>query len=388
LKRGLWIVPISAGFVAVLVGFSSSVAIVLQAAQAAGTTPAQAASWIFALSIAMGVSSMGLSWWSRMPVLTAWSTPGAALLVTSLPGVPLAEAIGAFMVCGVMITAIGLSGAFEAWVGRLPIGIAAAMLAGVLLRFGIDIAEGAKLDPLLVIGMALAFFLGKRWLSRYAVPLTLLVGLGLAAGFGQLDFSRLQWALTVPQWVSPQFSWSAVVGIAVPLFVVTMASQNLPGLAVLRASGYEPRVSPIITTTGVVTILGAPFGGFAINLAAITAALCASTEGHPDPAQRYKASFAAGAFYLVAGLFGASVVALFAAMPKALVMAIAGLALLGTIANALESALKQIDQRDAALVCFLVSASGVSFFGVGAAFWGLLAGLLVLGLLKRETPFR
>jgi benzoate membrane transport protein len=372
-----------AAFVAVLVGFTSSVAIVLQAAQAAEASPAQAASWLLALSVAMGVGSIWMSWRTRMPILMAWSTPGAAVLATSLVGVPMSEAIGAFVLCGVLIMATGVSGVFERFASRLPLGVAAAMLAGVLLKFGIDIAVGAKADPALVIVMGLVFFLGKRWLSRYAVPLTLAGGLIWAGAAGTIEFSKLDLALSMPVWTTPSFSLSSFIGITVPLFIVTMASQNLPGLAVLKASGYAPNTSPVITASGVVTTLAAPFGGFAVNLAAITAALCASAQAHPDPRQRYKASLIAGALYVLAGMFGASVVALFAAVPKALVMAIAGLALLGTIASALESALKEPAQRDAALLTFLVSASGVSFFGVGAAFWGLVAGLVVLGFQTR-----
>jgi benzoate membrane transport protein len=371
---------LTAGFVAVLVGYTSSVVVVFQAAAALGATPAQTASWIWALGLGMGLTSLGLSVWYRQPVLTAWSTPGAAVLVTAGVGVPMAEAVGAFLVCALLITLAGATGAFARVMHRLPVSLASALLAGVLVRFCFDAFGALQHSPLLVGSMFGAYLLGRRWWPRYAVPGVLLVGVVLAAAQGQLHFEGVQWQLTQPVFTAPQFSWAATIGIALPLFVVTMASQNLPGVAAQRAAGYSTPVSPVIATTGVVTALLAPFGGYALNLAAITAAICMGREAHPDPAQRWWASATAGVLYIATGLLGGAVVALVAAFPKALVLALAGLALLGTLGAGLATALKDDNQREAALITFVVSASGLSLWGVGAAFWGVVAGLLALAV--------
>ncbi|MFG6467793.1 benzoate/H(+) symporter BenE family transporter [Roseateles sp. BYS87W] len=364
-----------AGFVAVLVGYTSSVAIIFQATVALGATPAQTASWLWALGLGMGVTSLGLSWWTRQPVLVAWSTPGAALLA-STSGLAMPEAIGAFIVCGLLMAWAGASGVFERLMDRIPVAIASALLAGVLARFGLDAVGSVKTAPELVLAMAAAFLLGRRLWPRYAVPGVLLAGVAVALAQGRLhlagvDTSHL-WA--VPVWTSPQFSWHATVGVALPLFIVTMASQNLPGVAAQRASGYSTPVSASVAVTGAATTLLAPFGGYALNLAAITAAICMGREAHEDPARRYTASMAAGVFYLVVGVAGGAVAVALSAFPRELVAAIAGLALLGTIAGALGTALKDEGHRDAAILTFLVCLSGFSAFGIGAAFWGVVAG--------------
>lgn len=373
-----------AGFVAVLVGFTSSVVIVFAAAQALGATPAQATSWIWALGIGMGVTTIGLSWWYREPVLTAWSTPGAAL-IAGTSGVAMGEAVGAFMACGGLIVLAGATRLFERVMDRIPQAIAAALLAGVLARFGLDAAGAVKTAPLLVIAMALIFLAGRRWWPRYAVPGVLLAGLAVAAGEGRMQWSRLAWEAAVPVWTTPVFSGSAFVGIALPLFVVTMASQNLPGVAAQRAAGYRTPVSAPVTTTGIATVLLAPFGGYTFNLAAITAAICMGREAHEDPARRYTASIAAGMFYIVIGLVGGAVIGLLQAFPRELVLAVAGLALLGTISGGLAAALKDERHRDAAGLTFLVTLSGVSLGGVGSAFWGVVAGAFAL-LVQQWRP--
>ena len=375
---------IAAGFVTVLVGFASSAAIVFQAAQALGATPAQTASWMWALGIGMGLTCIGLSWRWKMPVVTAWSTPGAAVLATSAAGVPMAEAVGGFLLSAALIAVAGFSGIFERMLGRIPLSLAAAMLAGVLLRFGIDAFAAVQLQPALVLAMLAAWLAARRWWPRYAVILTLLAGIAVAAGSGLLHTAGLRLELARPVWTTPAFSLASVFGVALPLFVVTMASQNVPGVAVIRASGYAVPVSPAIGWTGVATGLLAPFGGYALNLAAITAAICMGPDAHPDPARRWRAAVWAGVFYLAIGLFGATVAGLFAAFPQALVAAIAGIALLGTLGNSLASALGEEDGREAALVTFLVTASGLSLFGVGAAFWGLVAGVVVRVALRRS----
>ena len=371
-----------AGFVAVLVGFTSSVVIVFQGAAALGATPGQTASWIWALGLGMGLTSLGLSLHYRQPVLTAWSTPGAALLVTAGAGVNMAEAVGAFMVCALLITVAGASGVFERAMNRIPQALASALLAGVLARFAFDAFAAAQADLALVVAMFVAYLLGRRAWPRYAVPGVLLVGVVMALARGQTDFAAVPWQLATPVFTLPDFSLAATIGIALPLFVVTMASQNLPGVAAQRAAGYATPVSPVITTTGLATLVLAPFGAFSLGLAAITAAICQGREAHADPARRWVASAAAGVFYIVTGLLAGAVVGLIAALPKVLVLALAGLALLGTIGAGLAAAMKDDAQREPALITFVVSASGLTLWGVGPAFWGVLAGALAWAVLR------
>ena len=374
---------VAAGFVTVLVGFASSAAIVFQAAQALGATPAQTASWMWALGIGMGLTCISLSLRWKMPVVTAWSTPGAAVLVTSAAGVPMDEAVAGFLVSAVLIAVAGFSGLFERMLGRIPLSLASAMLAGVLLRFGIDAFTSIQTQPVLVLSMLATWLLTRRWWPRYAIIATLLVGIAVAAATSQLQLAGLRLELAQPVWTTPRPSLASVLGVALPLFVVTMASQNVPGVAVIRASGYAVPVSPAIGWTGAANVVLVPFGGFALNLAAITAAICMGPEAHPDPARRYVAAVWAGVFYLLVGVFGATVAGLFAAFPTELVLAIAGIALFGTLGNSLATALHAVDEREAALVTFLVTASGLSLLGIGAAFWGLVAGVIVRLVLHR-----
>ena len=384
--RDLSLSAVVAGFVAVLVGYTSSVAIVFQAAQALGATAAQTASWMWALGLAMGVSCIGLSLHYRQPVLTAWCTPGAALLAAT-QGVTLPEATGAFIVCAVLIVLSGATGLFERLMDKVPMAVAAALLAGVLTRFGLDAVLSVRTAPGLVLVMVAAFLAGRRWWPRYAVPAVLVAGIGVAAAQDRLALGGIAWAWATPQFVMPRFTWGSVVGLALPLFIVTMASQNLPGVAAQRAAGYQIPVSPVTTATGLVTLVLAPFGAFAINLAAITAAICMSPEAHADPARRYTAPVMAGIFYTLLGLAGGAVVGLLAAFPKELVAAVAGLALLGTIAGGLHQALAEPRHRDAAALTFLVTLSGVSLLGIGAAFWGVVAGSLALAV-QHWRPLR
>ncbi|MDT9000087.1 benzoate/H(+) symporter BenE family transporter [Paucibacter sp. APW11] len=375
--RDLSVPAAVAGFVAVLVGFTSSVAIVFQAAQALGATSSQTASWMWALGLGMGLTSIGLSLWTRQPVLTAWSTPGAALIAAT-SGLDMAEATGAFLVCGALILLAGLTRAFERVMDRIPVAIASALLAGVLARFGLDAVNATRSAPGLVLVMAGAFLLGRRFWPRYAVPGVLLAGVVVALLQGRLHLGSVQWAWAEPVWITPRFSLQALIGLALPLFLVTMASQNLPGVAAQRASGYQTPISPSISATGLATLLLAPFGGYAFNLAAITAAICMGREAHEDPARRYTAAVMAGLFYLAVGLAGGAVVGLLAAFPRELVAAVAGLALLGTIGGGLAAALKDERHRDAAILTFLVTLSGLSLLGIGSAFWGVVAGTVSL----------
>ena len=383
LLKDLSLSAIAAGFVTVLVGFASSAVIVFQAAQSLGASPAEISSWMWALGLGMGLTCIGLSLRYRMPVVTAWSTPGAAMLISSAAGLPLSDAIGAFLLSALLIAACGFSGFFERMISRIPVSLASGMLAGVLLRFGLEAFGAMKTQLGMVLTMFVVYLLARRLLPRYAVILTLLVGIAFAAGLGLLRVDGLSLELAKPIFIAPTFSLAAVVGIALPLFIVTMASQNVPGVAVIRASGYAIPISPVIGWTGVANLLLAPFGAFALNLAAITAAICMGREAHEDASRRYVAAIAAGAFYVVVGLFGATVAALFAAFPKELILAIAGIALLGTIGNSLAAALREESDREPALITFLVTASGLSLAGIGSAFWGLLAGVATLLVWRR-----
>jgi benzoate membrane transport protein len=372
-----------AGAVTVMVGFTSSVAVVFHAAQSAGADAAQMASWIWALGLGMGITCVALSWRYKQPVVTAWSTPGAAMLITAASGMPMAEVIGAFVVSSLLVAAVGFSGVFERFMHRIPLPLAAGMLAGVLLRLGLDVFVNMSQQWPLPLLMTVVYLLARRWQPRYAVALSLMAGTALAAWQGDVHWQSIDWQWAQPVWVTPSFSLAALIGMALPLFIITMAAQNIPGVVAMKAHGYAPPLSPVMGWIGVVNVLLAPFGAFALNLAAITAAICSNEEAHADKNKRYTAAMSAGIFYILMGLAGASVVSLFAALPKALVMVIAGLALFGTIANALANSLEDISTREPALITFLVTASGFSLWGIGAAFWGLVAGAIAWGLSPR-----
>lgn len=374
---------IIAGFVAVLVGYTSSAAIIFQAAEAAGATPAQIGGWLAMLGLAMGLSSLGLSLYTRAPVLTAWSTPGAALLATSLPGIGLNETIGIFIFANALILISGVTGLFARLMNIIPPALSGAMLAGILLRFGLGAFAPLQGNLALAGGMCLAYFLARRWLPRFAVLLALAAGLVIAALQGSIAFSHQPLALATPAFIQPAFNLHSLIGIGIPFFVVTMASQNAPGIATLQAAGYRVPISLLISATALLALLLSPFGGFSVCIAAITAAICMGPEIHPDPARRYMAAVAAGLFYLIAGLFGGSIGMLFSALPAPLIQTIAGLALLSTLSGSLSRALQEEQGRDAAIVTFLITASGLTLWGVGAAFWGLVGGVLVWLLLPR-----
>lgn len=369
---------LAAGAVAVLVGYTSSVAIIFQAIAAVGATQAQANSWLMALGLGMGATSLALSLWFRIPVLTAWSTPGAALLAVGLKDVPLEQAVGAFVFCGLLLTLTGLTGWFERLTRLVPDSLANALLAGILFQFGLSAFSALNEDTALVAVMALAFLAGRLWFARYTILGVLLAGglwAGVSGSFG--DIAQLNTSLSMPIAVRPAFSLPVLIGVGLPLYIVTMCSQNMPGVVTLRAAGYTPPVSASLTVTGIASLILAPFGGFAFNLAAITAAICAGPEADDDPKTRYLASASAGVLYCLVGLGGATVISLFLIAPKALIAGLAGLALLSTIGNSLSQALHDARDREAALITFMTAVSGISFFGIGAAFWALLFGLLV-----------
>ena len=384
LLKDLSLSAVVAGFVAVLVGFASSVAIVLQAATAAGASQDMMASWLLALGIGMAASCIGLSWYYKAPVITAWSTPGAALLATSLQGLSINEATAVFIFTAALGVIIGVTGWFDKLTRLIPLPLASAMLAGILLQFGLNIFASLQHQLLLVGLMCVSYLLAKRLSPRYAILWVLVTGLAGVLLQGQFDYRAVTLSLTTPVWITPHWSLSALLGVGLPLLLVTMASQNIPGVAVLRSSGYQTPVSPLISSTAVATLVLAPWGAFSINLAAITAAICTGAEAHPDKDKRYIAGIAAGVFYLLFGLAGATVVALFAAFPGEMIAALAGLALLGTIGANLAAATAEGEHREAAIITLLVTASGVSFFGIAAAFWGIVAGAISLLLLNRR----
>ncbi len=386
--RDLSLSAVVTGFVVVLVGFTSTGALVFQAALALGANQAQVNSWMWALGLGMGLSSIIPSLIYKKPVVAAWSTPGAALIATSASatvGVTMPEAVGAFVLCAVLIIIAGVSGLFERMMKRIPIAIASAMLAGVLLRFGLEAFSSIKTAPAMVLAMFALHLLGRRFWPRYGVVGVLGIGIAFAAGADALKWSAVTVEWATPVWVTPEFSLSAIIGLGLPLFMVTMASQNMPGVAVMRGAGYDTPVSPVITTTGVINLVFAPFGAFALNLAAITAAIAMGREAHEDRDKRYTAAVMAGVFYCLIGLFGAIVGGLFAAFPRELVVALAGLALMGTIGNGLAAAVVEEKNREAAMMTFLITASGVSMLGIGSAFWGLVGGILAMAVLSRRS---
>ncbi|EOW1325911.1 benzoate/H(+) symporter BenE family transporter [Klebsiella aerogenes] len=370
-----------AGFVAVLVGYASSAAIIWQAAAAAGADAGQIAGWMTALGLAMGVSTLVLTLWRKVPILTAWSTPGAALLVSGLQGATLAQAVGIFVFANALILLCGVTGLFARLMKIIPHSLAAAMLAGILLRFGLQ-AFGSLQDNLLLCGgMFATWLLCKALYPRFAVVAALAAGGVIALLTGALSPVANDMVFVAPQWITPQFTPSLLLSVGVPFFLVTMASQNAPGLATIQASGYRVPVSPLIVFTGALALLFSPFGVYSVCIAAITAAICQSPDAHPDADKRWLAAAAAGFFYLLAGLFGGSITALMAALPPVWIQMLAGLALLGTISGSLYQALGHESERDAAVVTFLVTASGVTLAGVGSAFWGLVLGGISYALL-------
>jgi len=376
LSKDLSLSAVIAGLIAVIISYAGPLIIVFQAAREAHLPSDQVSSWIWAISIGSGLTGLLLSWRLKVPVITAWSTPGAALLVSMLPTVSLPQAIGAYVVASLIIAVVGLSGAFDKLMSRLPKAIAAAMLAGILFRFGAGLFTSVTLQPALVLAMIAAYLLGKRFSPRYAILAVLLVGCAVAAGLGEFNGGSITLALAEPIFIAPEWNWHAIVNIGLPLALVTLTGQYVPGMAVMRSAGYTTPARSIVSWTAITSALLAPFGSHGINLAAITAAICTGREAHEDPNKRYIAGIACGLFYILMGIFGATLASVFAALPKELIAALAGLALFGAISAGLSGAMAEEKQREAALITFLVTASGMSFLGLAAAFWGLIFGLV------------
>jgi benzoate membrane transport protein len=374
---------IAAGLLSAFVGFASSFAVILQGLTAVGASQAQAASGLMALSLAMGLCAIVLSWKTRLPISIAWSTPGGALLASSAVAEGgFSAAVGAFILCGILLTLAGLWKPLGRAVAAIPAALANAMLAGILLGLCLAPVKAVAAMPVAGLSIVIVWALVAKWKRLYAMPAAVLVTLGFILAGGEISADKLGSLWPQAAFIMPAFSPSAMLGIALPLFIVTMASQNIPGIAVLQANGYKPDPTPLFRATGLFSLAAAPFGGHAVNLAAITAAICAGPEAHPDPNRRWVAALVAGIFYVVFGLLATAATAVFSAAPPLLIQAVAGLALLGAFASSLVAALSDAQSREAAAITFIVAASGLTLFGIGGAFWGLIAGGAMLALAR------
>lgn len=380
--------PIVAGLISVIVNYGGTFILVFQAAKIAGLSPELTASWVWSVSIGVGVTGLMLSWYFREPIITAWSTPAAAFLVTALATTPYAEAVGAYIISALAFVVLGLSGTFEKVIRLIPASIASGLLAGILLQFGIGAFGGATVDPLLVGGLIVAYVLLKRFTARYAVVGILVLGIGFLLVQGRVNFSNLSLMLAAPVFTMPVFSLNALLSVALPLFLITLTGQYMPGMLVLRNDGFKTSANPIVTVTGLGSLIMAPFGSHAFNIAAITAAIATGREAHEDPRKRWIAGIAAGCFYVLVGVFGVTLAAVFMAFPATFITTLAGLALLGTIGGSLAGALADPKTREAALITFLASAANINLLGIGGAFWGLVIGLVAYILLNGQLPKR
>ena len=378
--------PAIAGLVSVIVNYGGTFILVFQAAKVAGLSPELTSSWVWAVSIGVGITGLVLSWYSREPLITAWSTPAAAFLVTALASVPYAEAIGAYLLSAAGFVVLGLTGYFERLVRIIPAGVAAGLLAGILLQFGIGAFAGLSVDPVLAGLLIAAYAVFKRFTARYAVVGILVLGLAYLLVQGQAGLSQLTLEIATPVFTAPAFTLNAALSVALPLFLITLTGQYMPGMLVLRNDGFKTSANPIVAVTGLGSLLMAPFGSHAFNLAAITAAICTGKEAHEDPAKRWIAGIAAGVCYILVGVFGVTLASVFMALPATFITTLAGLALLGTIGTSLASAMADAKSREAALITFLAAAANITLLGIGGAFWGLVIGLLAYAVLNGRAP--
>jgi len=375
-----------AGLISVIVNYGGTFVLVFQAAKVAGLSPALTASWVWSVSIGVGVTGLVLSWRSREPIITAWSTPAAAFLVTALASTSYAEAVGAYLISAAAFVALGLSGCFDRVIRLIPPGVAAGLLAGILLPFGIKAFGGVSIDPSLAGLLIVTYVVLKRCTARYAVVGLLALGLAFLLVQNRVDLSGLELKLAAPVFTWPEFSLNALLSVALPLFLVTLTGQYMPGMLVLRNDGFRSSADPIVAVTGLGSLLMAPFGSHAFNIAAITAAICTGREAHEDPARRWIAGIAAGLFYILVGVFGVTLAAVFTAFPSTFITTLAGLALLGTIGGSLAGALADAKTREASLITFLAAAANITLFGIGGAFWGLVIGLGAHAVLHGRMP--
>ncbi|HEK2232930.1 benzoate/H(+) symporter BenE family transporter [Pseudomonas aeruginosa] len=380
--------PVMAGLISVIVNYGGTFILVFQAAKVAGLSPELTASWVWSISIGVGVTGIILSWVSREPIITAWSTPAAAFLVTALATTPYAEAVGAYLISAAAFVLLGLSGWFERVIRLIPPGVAAGLLAGILLQFGTGAFGGLSVDPLLAGLLIAAYLVFKRFSARYAVVGILVLGLVFLLAQGRVDLSGLSLKLAAPVFTMPAFSLNALLSVALPLFLITLTGQYMPGMLVLRNDGFKTSANPIVTITGLGSLLMAPFGSHAFNIAAITAAICTGREAHEDPSRRWIAGMAAGVFYVLIGVFGVTLAAVFMAFPATFITTLAGLALLGTIGGSLATAMSDARTREASLITFLAAAANITLLGIGGAFWGLVLGLAAHAVLNGRVLLR
>ena len=380
--------PVVAGLISVIVNYGGTFILVFQAARVAGLSPELTASWVWSVSIGVGVTGLFLSWVSREPIITAWSTPAAAFLVVALSTTPYAEAIGAYMISAAAFVLLGLSGYFEKLIRMIPPGVAAGLLGGILLQFGIGAFGGMSVDPVLVGLLIGVYVLFKRFTARYAVVGILVLGLAYLLAQDRVDLSGLALQFAAPVFTRPEFSLNGLLSVALPLFLITLTGQYMPGMLVLRNDGFKTSANPILTVTGLGSLLMAPFGSHAFNVAAITAAICTGKDASQDPSRRWIAGVAAGVFYILVGVFGVTLAAVFMALPATFITTLAGLALLGTIGSSLANAMADIKSREASLITFLASAANITLLGIGGAFWGLLIGLAAYAVLNGRWPSR
>ncbi|CAG68807.1 MULTISPECIES: benzoate/H(+) symporter BenE family transporter [Acinetobacter] len=373
-----------AGFVTFLIGISVSSVLVIQAAQILGANTPQITSWFWALGIGIGLSGLILSWKFKYPVATSWSTAGLALIIATGSGYSLHEAIGAFLLCGLLTALLGFFGVFQKALAYIPQSLTSAMLAGVLLKFGIAIFGNMQDHWQFIISLLAVYIVSKRLWPRYCIVITVIAGVMICPFFMEFHLPTLHWELAKPEWITPHFTGSAILGLALPLFVINMASQYLPGIAMIKSYGYNPNVNQLIGWTGATQTLLAPFGCYTVNIAAISAAVSLDDQVHPDPAKRYIAGISCGFFYILMGLFAATLTSLLMSFPSLFIVALAGIALFGTISHNIAIAFQEPTDREAALLTFLCSASGIQFFGIGSAFWGLIVGVIVSMVLKTK----
>jgi benzoate membrane transport protein len=372
--RDLSVSAVAAGFLAVLVSYAGPLAIFFQAGAAAELPPEMMTSWVWAISMGAALSGIFLSIWLRAPVVTAWSAPGTALLVVLFPELSLNEAVGAYITAALIIFVIGISGTFDAFVRAIPKGVAAGMMAGILFQFGLGAFAAIETTPSLAIGMLVAYVVFRRFTPKYTLVLLLMVGVVLAVALEGASLAGVRLSIAVPQLIHPEWTLGSTLSLAIPLVLVSLTGQFLPGMAILRGAGYRVKAKPVIAVASLVSLPMALFGGITTVVAAITAAICTGEDAHEDPDKRYVAGVFNGVFYLAGAVFAGTIVALFTSLPSAFVAVLAGLALLGAIANNLHSALEEASHREASLITFLVTASGLSLFGLSSAFWGVVIG--------------
>ncbi|TSH74805.1 benzoate/H(+) symporter BenE [Acinetobacter sp. RF15A] len=374
-----------AGFLAVLISYAGPMIIFFQAAQQADVSSSMMASWIWGSSIGAAITGIVLSIKFKVPVITAWSAPGTALLVALFPGITLNEMVAAYISSAIIIFIIGVTGSFDRLLKAIPQGLAAGMMAGILFQFGIGLFKATDSMPYVVFGMLLCFLLAKRFSPRYAIIWVLIAGISLSFIFGKINPVAMNFSLAIPELIMPQWTWSSTLNLALPLTIVSLTGQFLPGMAILKLSGYDMPAKPILSLASIVSVGVAIVGGITIVLAAITAALCTGKDAHELKEKRYIAGIANGIFYILGGLFAGSIVMLFSILPKELVAALAGLALLGAIATNISTAMHNESQRDSALITFMATASGMSFLGLSSVFWGICIGIVAHVILTKRT---